>query len=82
MKRLIIEGIAVVLSILLAFAIDAWWDEQKERSEEREVIESLYVEFEANRDEAESVISILENDIQSVMTLQQLTDDEVLALPA
>ena len=34
------EGVAIVLSILLAFGIDAAWDEAKERSEEREVLEA------------------------------------------
>ena len=29
--RLITEGAVIVLSILLAFAIDAWWDERQER---------------------------------------------------
>ena len=32
---LFIEGVAIVVSILLAFAIDAWWDQRKGRAEER-----------------------------------------------
>ena len=29
-KALVVEGGAIVLSILLAFSIDAWWDERKQ----------------------------------------------------
>ena len=68
-KRLPIEAAAIVVSILLAFAIDAWWNEQQERAEEREVLESLYVEFEANREEAAAVISFHDREIQSIETL-------------
>lgn len=81
-KGLIVEVVAIVLSILLAFAIDAWWDERQERAEEREILESLYVEFEANRDEAASVISIHEVAVQSVATLMELRQEEILVLSA
>jgi hypothetical protein len=37
-KRISVEAIAIVASILLAFAIDAWWAEQ---AEERDELESL-----------------------------------------
>ncbi len=40
-----IEAIAIVLSILLAFSIDAWWDGRKDRLEEREILAGLEVEF-------------------------------------
>ncbi len=42
---LLIEGVAIVVSILLAFAIDAWWDQRKERAEERDILVGLEVEF-------------------------------------
>jgi hypothetical protein len=48
--RLGAESTAIVLSILLAFAIDAGWDERQERGEEAEILESLAVEFEQYRD--------------------------------
>ena len=40
-----VEAIAIVLSILLAFSIDAWWDGRKDRLEEREILAGLEVEF-------------------------------------
>ncbi len=80
-KRISAEGVAIVVSILLAFSIEAWWAERQERAEERGLLESLYVEFEVNRDEAAFVISVHERAIQAVATLLELSQDEILALP-
>ena len=38
-RRAILESMVIVLSILLAFGIDAWWEEQREASDTRESIE-------------------------------------------
>jgi len=48
--RIFVEGTAVVLSILLAFAIDAWWSERLDRISERQELLRLQSEFEENRD--------------------------------
>jgi hypothetical protein len=81
-KRIAVEATAIVASILLAFAIDAWWDDRQERFEEKEVLESLYIEFVANRSAAASVISSHELALQSVATLSQLDQEEILSLSA
>ena len=81
-KKLVVEVVAIVLSILLAFAIDAGWDERKERAEEREILVSLHVEFEANRIEAADVIQAHENAVQSVAALMGMSQDEILSLSA
>ena len=47
-KRLTVEAAAIVGSILLAFAIDAWWDERLERAEENEQLIRLRAEFNTN----------------------------------
>ncbi len=47
-KRLSVEAAAIVGSILLAFAIDAWWDERNETKLERRLLTALLVEFEQN----------------------------------
>ena len=44
-NRIAAEGVAIVISILLAFAIDAWWDGRKDRLEEQEILVGLEVEF-------------------------------------
>ena len=48
-SRIFAEGTAVVASILLAFAIDAWWHERQERVEEQRVLADLEEEFLAIR---------------------------------
>jgi hypothetical protein len=47
-NRLLSDGIIIVVSILIAFAIDAWWGERKDRIEEQRLLESLKVEFISN----------------------------------
>ncbi len=44
-RRLVAEGAAIVVSILLAFAIDAWWEERQERVEEHQILHDLADEF-------------------------------------
>ena len=44
-KRLAIEATAIVFSILLAFAIDAWWEERRERQAEVVLLERLRSDF-------------------------------------
>lgn len=48
-RRTILESVAIILSILLAFAIDASWDELKERSQEKTFLESLLSDFKETR---------------------------------
>ncbi len=40
-RRLSIEAAAIVASILLAFAIDAWWEERGLLIEEQQVLQGL-----------------------------------------
>jgi hypothetical protein len=47
-NRLFIEAAAIVGSILLAFAIDAWWEGRNEVEQERRLLAALLVEFEQN----------------------------------
>jgi hypothetical protein len=49
-KRISVEAAAIVASILLAFAIDAWWQDRQTRIEEQEVLAGLRAEFLANRE--------------------------------
>jgi len=52
-KRISVEAAAIVASILLAFSIDAWWDEYQDRQRERKVLEVLLVEFEWMKEQLE-----------------------------
>ena len=44
-KRLIAEATAIIISILLAFAIDAWWQERDERKTEQLLLKRLQADF-------------------------------------
>jgi len=47
-KRLTVEAAAIVGSILLAFAIDAWWEDRNESELERRQLTAVLTEFEEN----------------------------------
>jgi hypothetical protein len=44
--RIFVEGVVIVASILLAFAIDAWWQDREDRQREVILLEALLGEFE------------------------------------
>jgi len=46
--RLIIEGLVIVVSILLAFAIDAWWDQHREMRDAEDQVARVVAELRAN----------------------------------
>ena len=48
--RIIAEGSAIVISILLAFAIESWSDQGDLQSREQEILRSLLVDFESSRE--------------------------------
>ena len=79
-RKIIIEGIVIVVSILLAFGIDAMWDEYKERKAEQEVLASLKIEFEASLRELELVFGYHENARQSMNALFDMSDEEIREL--
>lgn len=74
------EGVAIVLSILLAFGIDAAWDEAKERSEEREVLEALRDDFRANREDVQVVLEQHLEQRADVILLAGMSRAEIAAL--
>lgn len=43
--RIFAEGVAIVAGILLAFGIDAWWQDRQTRSEEQQILLGLAEEF-------------------------------------
>ena len=49
--RLVAEGVTIVAGILLAFAIEAWWDDTIEQQRERELLGALLDDFRNSKDE-------------------------------
>jgi hypothetical protein len=56
-SRVAIEGVVIVVSILLAFGIDAWWDGQQSRRSERALMVSLVGDLEQARAGADTALS-------------------------
>lgn len=56
-RRRLMDGAAIVLSILLAFAIDAGWDEIQERRAEQEILAGLQTDFVSNQMQLSSVVA-------------------------
>jgi hypothetical protein len=48
-KRLAVEAVAIVASILLAFAIDAWWQRRSELDRADALVASLYADFQTSQ---------------------------------
>ena len=46
--RILAESAAIVVSILLAFSIEAWWADRRDRAEEQGILRGLKAEFEQN----------------------------------
>ena len=52
-KRIAVEGMAIVASILLAFAIDAWWQRRAELEKANALVVSLSADFQASQEHLE-----------------------------
>jgi len=73
-RRLALEGLVIVASILAAFALDTWWDDVKERREERETLVALRSEFETARETIERYRSIQVRMLGSVSSVADSLD--------
>lgn len=54
-KKLALESVVIVLSILLAFSIDAWWDNRENQRAGLALLQRLHADFEAIKPELKSV---------------------------
>ena len=55
-KRIAVQATAIVISILLAFAIDAGWVESQERELEHRTLEALRSDLEATNEELDRLL--------------------------
>ena len=79
--RLFAEGVVIVVSILLAFGIEAWWDERQDRAEEHNILLALQEEFSTNRAALVETIEMQEASERRYRALRDLTTAEIRALP-
>ena len=62
-KRLAVEAVAIVASILLAFSIDAWWDDLQQGKQTRTVLTDLEAVFAEN-------VRLIDENIEIVIRFQ------------
>ncbi len=89
-KRISAEGAAIVVSILLAFSIQAWWDERREHIAETAILEAVVLELRELNERIEendrhvsairqSARKLLEASTQSNPDLSDMEIDRLLA---
>jgi hypothetical protein len=80
----LIEGLVIVVSILLAFAIEAWWAEELDRQVEQEELSRLHMEFTGNlngiRRNAELQKIVRDGTVDLYQTIQNSQGAETVAL--
>lgn len=67
-SRLVVEGLVIIVSILLAFTIDAWWDTQQELDAEVLNLERVSAEISKNSEQIESKLRTIRRSIESTST--------------
>ena len=79
-ETIAVEAVAIVLSILLAFAIDAWWTEKQESEVEHAALRALHSDFVASREQLEVVHRSLEDGRSNFARFQSATTDELIEI--
>jgi hypothetical protein len=82
LRRIAIEGAVIVVSILLAFAIDAWWEERGARAAELEQLVRVAQELEANSERLRRKLEIIEYSIEGTEELISWMGPEPVDVPA
>lgn len=84
-RRLLAESAAVVLSILLAFSIDAWWDGHREHRREQALMAGLLQDFRSSRPDLESRLDLARRMAEGTRGFLHLVNEgapgETLAVP-
>lgn len=83
-KRLTAEGAVVVVSILLAFWIDAWWDSHVESVRERNQLIAMREEFSASLvslDEVVDSIKLHSDGVEELMLLLKSANGNKITIP-
>ena len=76
-KRIAVEAAAIVISILLAFAIDAWWAEKKEKDVERRTLQALRSDLIASNEELDRLLRGLADARSNFARFQSATPAEL-----
>ena len=63
LRRAVAEGLLIIVSILVAFLLDAWWDREEAQRLESQVLAAVAEEFAANLDGLDETIADNELDL-------------------
>jgi hypothetical protein len=80
-KSYLYEGIVIVASILVAFALDASWANYQESKVERRVLRELHDEFLSAKVRIDTSIAELEIAIEASLELVKVIGSDTVALP-
>ena len=69
------EALFILLGILLALAVDAWWEERSERRQEREYLEALHVELDQLQAHVDTVVRTADEIVQAGTVLLEVAPD-------
>jgi len=75
------EFIVIVLGVFIALAAESWWSDREQRQFERELMEDMVAEFEANLEILDSDIAINVEARKRLGSLQGVTDEALFAMP-
>ena len=82
-KRLAVEAAAIVGSILLAFAIDAWWEDVQDARQQAKLVAALQLDFETTKARLETSIEYADSLIARTDSFFQAADsDELVPIDA
>jgi hypothetical protein len=84
-KRLFAEGVAIIVSILLAFGIDAWWEDRRQEHDETVLLQAILDDLEEKKDQIVTDKKYNQAILESATTLvnagatpqQDLESDEI-----
>ena len=80
LAALVREAIAVLAAILIAFALDAWWDGRVERHSMLDALDAVAVEIERNVLRLDSTLEYNASRTELVQAVIQLSPDDVAAM--
>lgn len=74
------EIVLIMVGILLALQVNAWWDNRMAREEEQDILLALQDEFLANKNELNHILNVFDVKESHFARLQKLSEDQILTL--
>ncbi|HER20472.1 MAG TPA: hypothetical protein ENO14_05445, partial [Chromatiales bacterium] len=79
--NLLAEALVIVVSILLAFGLDAMWDQRNDRQAEAGLRASLAREFQGNREILAETMAGIRQSRSRIEAFAVMASEQVLSLP-